>query len=373
LTTVKKVSQRGLLTVALMLALMLALILFAANAGAATSTVNIPCGQDIDAKINSDSKTTATRFVLGADCIFTASARIVPSNGDEVVCSVPPTFLPRGPAYDPITRCTISGPNVDQVFKPAGAGGGLATVYFEGLKITGGNFTGASGSGAAIAGGTTADNSRFYGLEIMDNDAAGVQSGRGTFQRIELTNNSTDPGSLGFNAAGIKSRHEAVIFESYVHETQANGIWCDNYCLDTNLGTFWVHHNLVVNNGRSGIRWEEVPSTGGEALIESNEVHGNGTTDGRPGISAHDAKDAVIRNNVFGAVRIAYIPYPGATTLAYASYPKNYDEGIQASDSGRSDRPDLLNIDILNNTLNGEVIKGCELPDAVVLCAGGTP
>ena len=118
----------------------------------------------------------------------------------------------------------------------------------------------------------------------------------------------------------------------------------------------------MVGSGSSGIRWEEVPSTGGEALIEYNEVHGNGRTNGRPGISAQDAKDAVIRNNVFGA-----------TTIAFASYLKNYDEGIQASDSGRSDRPDLLNIDILNNTLNGEVTKGCELPDALVACTGNTP
>jgi hypothetical protein len=39
-----------------------------------------------------------------------------------------------------------------------------------------------------------------------------------------------------------------------------------------------------------------------------------------------------------------------------------------ASDSGRSDRPNLFNIDIVNNTLNWEIIKGCELPDTVVDC-----
>jgi hypothetical protein len=357
LTTVKKVSQRGLVAAAIMLPLIL---LFYSVADAQARIVSIPCGQDIDATINSDSQTRSTRFVLGADCVFSASATVKPGHLDEVVCAIPPTFIQRGPAFDPTTRCTVAGPSLSQVFKPAGAGGGLAQVYFEGIKITGGNFNGTSGSGAAIAGGTTSDSSRFYGVEIRDNDAAGVQSGRGTFQRIELTNNSMDPGSIGFNAAGIKARHEAVILESYVHNTQGNGIWCDNSCLDTDLGTFWVHHNLVVGSGRSGIRWEEVPSTGGEALIEGNEVHGK--TDGKPGISAHDAKDAVIRNNVFGAA-----------TIAYASYPKNYDEGIQASDSGRSDRPDLLNIDILNNTLNGEVIKGCELPNTVVACAGDTP
>jgi hypothetical protein len=41
---------------------------------------------------------------------------------------------------------------------------------------------------------------------------------------------------------------------------------------------------------------------------------------------------------------------------------------IRATDSGRSDRPDLWNEDIVGNALNGEVMKGCELPDEFVYC-----
>jgi len=46
---------------------------------------------------------------------------------------------------------------------------------------------------------------------------------------------------------------------------------------DTSLGTFKALNNLVVHNGRQGIRWENVPSdnAGGEALIEGNRVHEN--------------------------------------------------------------------------------------------------
>src|SRR5919112_4543750 len=99
LTTVKKVSQRGLVAVVIMLALILA---FYSRADAQARTVSIPCGQDIDARINADDRDTATRFVLGADCTFVASATIVPSDGDEVVCAAPPTFAPlRTPASDP--------------------------------------------------------------------------------------------------------------------------------------------------------------------------------------------------------------------------------------------------------------------------------
>jgi hypothetical protein len=43
---------------------------------------------------------------------------------------------------------------------------------------------------------------------------------------------------------------------------------------------------------------------------------------------------------------------------------------IRATDSGRSDRPNLFNVDIVANVLNGEVIKGCQKPDTIVACSG---
>jgi hypothetical protein len=53
--------------------------------------------------------------------------------------------------------------------------------------------------------------------------------------------------------------------------------------------------------------------------------------------------------------------------------PNSRDVAIIASDSGRSDRPNLFHIDIVNNKLHGEIIKGCQLPDTIVDCAGYTP
>ena len=75
----------------------------------------------------------------------------------------------------------------------------------------------------------------------------------------------------------------------------------------------------------------------------------------RGGISVRDAENATIRNNRFGN------PHNSGNVAKIAS------------DSGRSDRPNLYNIDIVNNTLNGEIIKGCELPDTIVACTGNTP
>src|SRR5215208_5614534 len=254
--TVKKVSQRGLLATAIMLSLIL---FFYSLADAKPQVVKIPCGQDIDATINADPKGTATGFVLGADCTFEASAPIVPSNGDEVTCAVEPTFEQRGPAFDPTTRCTVAGnASVENVFKPIGQGGSNATVRFEGIKITGGNFTGSSGSGAGIAEGSMTDTSYHYGIEVMNNEAAGILSAKGTFDSVEFTNNTLVSGALGVIGAGLKARNEVEVKNSYVHETQGNGLWCDNFCEDSasRRNGFWVHDNLVVNNGRAGIRFE---------------------------------------------------------------------------------------------------------------------
>ncbi len=348
---------------------MLPLILvFYSIADAETRTVGIQCGDDIDAEINADPRGTASRFVLEADCTFLASATIVPSDGDEVECAVDPTFVQRGPAFDPTTRCTVAGSaSVENVFRPIGQGGTTATVRFEGIKITGGNFTGSSGTGAAIAEGSMTNTSSHYGIEVMDNDAAGILSAKGTFERVELTDNTGDPNALGVIGAGLKARTEVEVKDSYIHDTQGNGLWCDNFCEDSasHPEGFWVHDNLVVNNGRAGIRFERVGqvSTAGEALIEDNEVHGNSPNEKRGGISVRDAQNATIQNNRFGEVTIGGVKYP----------PNARNVAIIASDSGRADRPNLFNIDIVNNILNGETIKGCELPDTVVECAGNTP
>jgi hypothetical protein len=368
----KKVSQRGLLA-----AIMLPLILvFYSLANAETPIVKIPCGKDIDATLNNTNlypRSTPQRFELGADCTFTASATIVPSNGDEVACEVKPTFVqltpasdPTKAAFDPRTRCTVEGPGVENVFRPIGQGGTTATVRFEGITITGGKYTGSTGSGAGIAEGSMTDTSYHYGIEVMDNEAAGILSAKGTFDKVEFTNNTKASNALGVIGAGLKARNEVEVKNSYIHETQGNGLWCDNYCVDSVRGQFSVHNNLVVKNGRAGIRFERVGdvSNAGEALIVENEVHQNSANENRGGISVRDAQNAIIRNNRFGAATIAGVAYDPNTRAA-----------IIASDSGRSSRPNLGNILIESNILNREIIKGCELPDdpMIALCRGNTP
>jgi hypothetical protein len=92
-------------------------------------------------------------------------------------------------------------------------------------------------------------------------------------------------------------------------------------------------------------------------------VHGNSTEAVRGGVSIHDAQNALVRNNVFGAATIADVAY----------LPNSEGVAIRATDSGRSDRPDLFNVDFVANVLNGEVIKGCESPDEIAYCSEAAP
>jgi hypothetical protein len=364
LATVKKAAQRGLVAVVIMLALILASY---SLADAQAQIVPIPCGNDIDATINNTNlypSSTPQRFVLGAGCIFTASATVQPKNLDEVVCAVAPDFSPRGPAFDPTAHCTIKGSStLAQVLKPQG------TVYLEGLNIEGGDFKGSSGTGVGIAEGSMSDQSMSYGIVVRNNEGAGITNGRGVHRQIELTSNTTNPNALGFIGSGIKCVHECNVERSYVHETQGNGIWCDSGCDDASnalFSAFHVNANLVVNNKRGGIRYENVGSASssspGEAIIENNEVHGN-TADAtsRGGIDIRDAENATVRGNRFGAVTIT-----STTPPLSVNYQRNISNiGIRASNSGKSGRGRLANILVTNNTMNGEAIKSC---GGAVLC-----
>ena len=242
------------------------------------------------------------------------------------------------------------------------------TVRLEWVKIVGGTgqYSGGSpvaGTGSGLAMGMASNTSSLYAVHITGTDAAGITNARGTFDRIELDDTTQDPNFLGFTGSGLKAVNEVEVRNSYVHDNQGNGLWCDVYCHDSEShpNGFWVHDNLVVDNGRAGIRFEQVGDVAdsGEALIEYNEVHGNSTGAVRGGVSIHDAQNALVRNNVFGAAIIAGVAYlPDAEGVA-----------IRATDSGRTERPDLWNVDIVANVLNGEVIKGCYSPVNIVSCS----
>ena len=117
---------------------------------------------------------------------------------------------------------------------------------------------------------------------------------------------------------------------------------------------FWVHDSVVVDSDRAGIRYENSPN---QALFENNEIHGNGKTERRGGIDIRDSQNARVDNNNLGPA-----------TIAGVSYSANGDKiGVRATDSGRSDRVNLSNIDVVGNKMNGDRIVSCGGP---VACSG---
>src|SRR5215217_5974750 len=332
----------------------------------ADRVVPVTCGQDLDVIVNADDPTIGTRFQLEGPCTYTVDTKLAPKNGDEIA-GPKATFIERSTstasALDPEPTVTILGSEgLSNVIRAEGK------VHLEWVKIVGGTgqYSGGSpvaGTGSALAMGMASNDSSLYAVHITGNDGAGITNAHGTFDSIELSDPTQDPNFLGFIGSGLKAITEVEVRNSYIHDNQGNGLWCDVFCRDSDdhPNGFWTHDNLVVNNGRAGIRFEQMGDVAdaGEALIENNAVHGNGTDATRGGISVRDAQNATIQNNRFGAATIAGVAYQ----------PNSRNVAINASDSGRTDRPDLFNIVIADNILNGEVIKGCELPDEIVDCS----
>jgi hypothetical protein len=328
----------------------------------ADRVVDVPCGQDLDATVNADDPTIGTRFQLAGGCTYPVDTMVALENGDEIAGPVG-TFIERLPAFDPEPSVTIvASEGLSHVIRAHG------TVRLEWVKIVGGTgqYSGGSpvaGTGSGLAMGMAADDSSLYAVHITGSDGAGITNAHGTFDRIELDDTTQDPNFLGFIGSGLKAITEVEVRNSYIHDNPGNGLWCDQFCHDSanHPNGFWIHDNLVVNNGRAGIRFERVGDVAdaGEALIENNGVHGNSTEAPRGGISVRDAQNATVQNNRFGAATIAGVVYP----------PNSSNVAIVASDSGRADRPDLFNIDIISNILNGETAKGCEQTYEIVYCS----
>jgi hypothetical protein len=173
-------------------------------------------------------------------------------------------------------------------------------------------------------------------LRVHDNDANGIGSPRGKVLNSEFFRNTLDPVFLGYSGAAVKGIYGYEAAYNYVHDEQGNGLWCDHGCYgqSTQANGFWVHHNLLVNNDRYGVRYEYSPRV------------------------ARGAQNGVFRYNDFGLAIIdgAFYPHNGAGAKA-----------MQFSDGNKT--TSLYNAEAYSNTLGGEYIQGCTMPDIVVYCA----
>lgn len=356
-------------------------LLLAGYAAGAAGAAEEPCsgvqinpGDDLDAIVNSDPGNKATTFCVHASSSGTTypiNNTLLVKSGDKLIGD-PGQVMTRGPASYGVPKVNISnGASLDKLIELRGPSQlrWLSIGGAESKRNANGSLV--QGSGSGIRAGQAGATSLMEYLSIHDNDVQGIGTMNGKLLHSELYNNGTDLAFGGFTSAAVKGIDEYEAGYNYVHDNPTNGLWCDVGCSDAQTAMpngFWAHDNLVVNNGRWGIRYESAPLTASgvhspqpTALVEGNEIHANGYLDNANygGASMRDAQNATFRNNAFGPKAIAGVNY-GANARQQA---------IVLSDSGKSSRTDLWNGDATGNSLGGETIRGCEKSDNIVDCA----
>jgi hypothetical protein len=352
----KKVSQRGLLAAAIMLPL-LALFAFVTTTEQRAEGAPWTCmGQqifpfdqnnrptDIDNIINNDPSGTATTFCVHAGT-YQVSAPAILKDGDKLMGEPQPepwTTIDTATIDPPIIKPTpivkLEGSGTDNLLRARGN-----RISISWVDLTGASGTG-TGSGAITAGSAGSDFLVQF-VRIHDNASLGISNMKGRIFHSEFFKNSYAGSALGFNGSAIKGITEYEAGNLYVHEEQGNGLWCDVGCSNDSArdNGFWVHDSVVVNSGRAGIRYENSPN---EALFQNNEIHGNGKIEeSRGGIDIRDSQNAWVGpGNNFGR---ATITIAGVAV----NYPPNGSNriGVRATDSGRSDRVNLSNVDVVGN------------------------
>jgi len=273
---------------------------------------HIERGEDIDNTINGDRPDTATTFCVDAG-EYPVSTQVTLKAGDKLKGEPGPRPTSVGPALVPAPVVKLVGSGSDNLLRADGN-----DISISWVDLTGAGGTG-NGTGAIAAGSAGSDFVVEYS-RIHDNASLGISNMNGTVRFSEFFKNSTAPSSLGFNGSAVKGITGRTTMTSR----------CPTRC-------FWVHDSVVVNSGRAGIRYENSPN---EALFENNEIHGNGRTEWRGGIDIRDSKNAWVGpDNNFGRA-----------TVAGVNYPVNGNRiGVRATDSGRSDRVDLSNVDVVDN------------------------
>lgn len=342
---------------------------------------------DLDRLVNGDPRSTPTTFCL-ASGTYVLSSAITLSAGDSLVGPVGRTVR-KGPAVYgvPTAKITDGGADLSRLITlEAGARRvewvelyGADGAYTDQTKAQCANWGDVAnkcpqaGTGVAIGAGQSNGNVLMRYLYVHDNDALGIGSAKGRILNSHFTRNTSNPDWLGFEAAAIKGVDEFEAARNYIHGERGNGIWCDHGCENVPAMErgFWTHHNLVVGNGRWGIRYEYSPryaSGGGNrvdrsvtALVTKNWVHANGREPGHTagGMSMEDAQNAVFRANRFGRA-----------TIGGSHYRKNTGElALQFSWTKSPTRTDLRNGRAIRNFLRGERIVGCDKPNSIVYCA----
>jgi hypothetical protein len=345
-----------------------------AEAAYSCSGVHIRPGNDLDAIVNRDPVDKATTFCIHAPssgATYYINNTVQLRSGDKLL-GQPARVITRGPASYGVPSVKIrNGGSLPKLIRLSGSNVKLRWLDIAGSAAKYSNGKALYSSGHAIDAWSTNATAQLAYLTIHDNPNSAINNMNGKLLHSNLHHNGTNSAFWGWTATAVKGVHEYEAAYNFVHDNPANGLWCDSMCQDRGAAMpngFWVHHNLVVNNGRLGIRYEHSPQgldpgvhrSQPTALIENNHVHANGYKGSYyAGVEMHDAQNARIRNNVFGS-----------KTIAGVFYRVNVNKrAIAFTDSCKSSRTDLWNGDAVRNALGGETIVNCAKPDNVVYCA----
>jgi hypothetical protein len=345
-----------------------------AGATHSCSGVHINPGNDLDAIVNRDPADRATTFCLHAPssgATYYINNTVQLRSGDKLL-GQPGQVITRGPASYGVPPVKIrNGGSLAKLIELSGSNVALRWLDVAGSVAKYSNGQALDSSGHAIDAWSANTTARLEYLTIHDNPNSAINNMNGKLFHSNLYNNGGNSDFWGWTATAVKGINEYEAAYNFVHDNANFGLWCDAGCNDRGAAMpngFWVHHNLVVNNNRSGIRYEHSPKglasgvhrSQPTALIENNEVHGNGYHGPYwAGISMHDAQNGTLRNNYFGP-----------KTIGGVSYRANSNSiAIIFTDSGKASRTDLWNGDAVGNILGGERINNCGAPDNVVYCA----
>ena len=211
-----------------------------------------------------------------------------------------------------IQQLTISGAVGDDQCEPncgRGIGGGKNLTVAQ-VRITGNQNQGIGGTlPGLVVRGSTIDNNGSRSFSYLDGGPS--------------------------STSGIKTVNSVTVINSNIHHNWWNGVWCDEEC-----GAFVVQNSTLTDNGKAGIsdEWSTGP-----ADISGNTIKRNGWNDEvttkRAGLIIMDSTHVDAYDNTFG---------------------NNTAHGIEVGDwPGRL--PNVNDVSIRDNTMNGNGIVGCSL------------
>jgi Right handed beta helix region len=285
--------------------------------------ISVASTDDLAAKISS--APSGSTFCIHAGTFSLGTAALTPKDNDKLI-------------GDPVTRAangSISAPTKIVGTGPAIVDVGLSIgVLIKNLDISGARGTyicrPLCGRGISHGVSLTVSYSRIHGNALSG--IGGIDTGS-VVDHTELDHNGSST-FLGCCAAGVKGTTDYTVQNSYVHDNTGNGVWQDGCG-----SNFKVTNSRITNSTLSGVRYEHNQDCSGSASITGNTIKNNNLSgsNGSGGVAINSAPGATVSFNIFGGNQVA-----GA--------------------SAGGTRGALTGTSIHDNTMNGDLLKGCFQP-----------